>query len=305
MNILDLLQPAQQVLYSSKLNCVSSMDKVLLIDTIPSVKRKYVADMDDFEGHYEASMDDLEALDDCSLHKTDSDSELAEDKTVKKVRSTKLSNTKDKQDNGQRVRTTSTSSSDSCCTENDESASASDSGANANNLDPFRSPEAINTNLLLQPFLIPFQDRRRLSQCREEDEEDVERQTAAAAAAAANAATAAKATVTGTKHKFIVTKTEHLPRQEAENLRNLTHRQNAATIHFPCSSAQQRTPLMDVFFSPQREFNPHMDKRFFDTSLVEIRTNNTSTQSLHKSDEIVDSNVWVPRSQEARVSLGS
>lgn len=281
------------------------MDKVLLIDTIPSVKRKYDADMDDFAGHYEASMDDLEALDDCTLHKTDSDSELTEDKTARKVRTKRLSNTKDKPDNGERVRTTSTSSSDSGCTENDESTSASDAGANANNLDPFRSPEAINT--LLQPFLIPFQDRRRLSQCREEDEEDVERQTAAAAAAAANAAFAAKATVTGTKHKFIVTKTEHLPRQEAENLRNLTPKQNAATIHFPCSSAQQRTPLMGVFFSPQREFNPHMDRRFFDTSLVEIRSNNKSTQSLHKSDEIVDGNVWVPRSQEAgaSVSFGS
>lgn len=279
------------------------MDKDLLIDTTPSVKRKYDDDMDDFEGHYEASMDDLEALDDCSLHKTDSESELTEDKSVKKVCSNKLSNTKDTQDNGQRGRTTSTSSSDSGCTENDETASASDSGANANNLDPFRSPEAINANILLQPFLIPFQERRRLSQCREEDEEDVERQTAAAAAAAATAASAAKATVTGTKHKFIVTKTEHLPRQEAENLRNFTPKQNAATIHFPCSSAQQRTPLMGVFFSPQREFNPHMDKRFFDTSLVEIRSNNKSTQSLHKSDEIVDGNVWVPRSQGAGASV--
>lgn len=94
MNTLNLIQPAQQVLYSSEINYVFSMDKVLLIDTKPSVKRKYDADMDDFEGHYEASMDDLEALDDCTLHKTDSESELTEEKTAKKVRSKKLSNTK-------------------------------------------------------------------------------------------------------------------------------------------------------------------------------------------------------------------
>lgn len=131
---------------------------------------------------------------------------------------------------------------------------------------------------------MPFQERRRLSQCKEEDgDEDGER------------------SVAGAHRKFIVTKTNESnvmpkPRPEAERLRNLTEKTNAATIHFPCSSNTQRQPLAGLF-SSRIAFNPHLDKRFFDSSLVEVRVNATSSQSLNNpaADAVDDNNIWQPR----------
>lgn len=94
---------------------------------------------------------------------------------------------------------------------------------------------------------------------------------------------------TGTRRKFIVTRMDsnELLRPEADNLRNLTAKSNAATISFPCSSASNRKPLSSIF-SSNTSFEPHLDKRFFDTSLVRINTK--STQSLNTSNNSNDSN---------------
>lgn len=303
---------------------------------------------DDFESHFEASMNDLETIDG-TTHRTDSESDTAapppnsESIRLKQQQQQR----KAKEDNGldsasssppsqtatARQRTTSSSSTDSSSDDNQTSMGGG-AGDDGFGNDPFRSPEAIKANMLWQPFLIPFQDRRRLSQCKEEEDED----DAAAIAAAANkpksshgvtnAAAAVQtaindekpAKVPATKHKFIVTKAadeqqqqqhpKHIPREEVDRLKSMTPKQNAATIHFPCSSTQQRTALSSVFFSPQKEFSPHMAKRFFDTSLVEIRSkpsannnnnattttnNRRSTNSLPApSDSLMDTNVWIP-----------
>lgn len=84
------------------------------------------------------------------------------------------------------------------------------------------------------------------------------------------------------RRKFIVTRMDSkvLLRPEAEQLRNLSAKTNAATISFPCSSAINRTPLTSLF-ATNRSFEPHLDKRFFDTSLIRINAN--STQSLNAS----------------------
>lgn len=258
-------------------------------------------------------------------------------------------------------------------------------------LDPFRNHGAdIKHNSALQQFyppflMMPFQERRRLSQCKEEeDEDDLDAGRLSATSPSRRAISSSSGSapvggpvispqhVTGTRHKFIVTKTNAdsphaispnnaaagavpvavpvaqvktaaVPRAEALHLRHMTARQNAATISFPCRSSvyassalsssssagaagsKQRTSVMHAaFFSPQKEFTPHMDKRFFDTSLVEIRTSipgnsvagntathataatsavsavdRSSTQSLNvsASDE-PDGNVWVPRADE-------
>lgn len=98
-----------------------------------------------------------------------------------------------------------------------------------------------------------------------------------------NHATTNNNTVTGTRRKFIVTRMDSnaILRPEAENLRNLTAKSNAATIQFPCSAAiNQRQPLAGIFAS-NASFEPHLDKRFFDTSLVEVRITADSTQSLN------------------------
>lgn len=106
----------------------------------------------------------------------------------------------------------------------------------------------------------------------------------------------------GAKRKFTVTRMDSkvLLRPEAEQLRNFTAKSNAATISFPCSSASNRTPLSSLF-SPTKSFEPHLDKRFFDTSLVRI--NATSMQSLNESNassqdnslNAIDENIWERR----------
>lgn len=251
----------------------------------------------DFEQRIEDSMAHLDVLDELVI-KTDSDLEttkiaLCDFNSICKHPNDLLyqSKTKEiiihKRNKGPSI--------DDSITEGNVISSTITSNAATN---PFRSPEAIIAKLLpWQPFLIPpFQERRRLSQCKEEDEDDSEKN---------QNALSNKTRITGTKHKFIVTKTENIPRREVENLRNMTAKQNAATIHFPCSSTQQRTSLSSVLFSPTREFNPHLDKRYFDTSLVEIRSNSVtnSTTSLNKSNPTINNepnnvNVWVPMAKK-------
>lgn len=226
---------------------------------------------EDFESHFATSMADLELVD-CNV-KLECEPEIGVDKLL-------LSNI----NKDTRGRTTSVSS-DSSTNEMDDELNSS--GIPNPSLNPFRSQEALNVKPVWQPVLIPFQDRRRLSQCKEEDEDDGDKFPIS---------NGNKSKGTRIRHKFIVTKTENIPRLEAHNLKNLTAKQNAATIHFPCSSSTQHRSLMGLF-SPQKEFNPHLDKQFFDTSLVEIRGHNKSSQSLHKTDDIIDANVWIPRSE--------
>lgn len=177
----------------------------------------------------------------------------------------------------------------------------------------------------------PFYERRRLSECLEEDEEEEKTPTNGISAATE---------IAGPKRKFIVTKTleedstiqpkpvsilKKTPsppsaqknlaaskkiRIEAEALRDVPARKNSQTIHFPCHSinAPLRVSAMS-FFSPQGILNPHLDKRYFDTSLVEVRTSQStlvgSTKSLDKSVNVtIDDDVWVKRREAEKVSNG-
>lgn len=86
-------------------------------------------------------------------------------------------------------------------------------------------------------------------------------------------------------------------------LRNSSAKQNSQTIHFPCS-----TPVNNRL-SVQSMFEPHLDKRFFDTSLVEIRSLNDSSQTINEESTLNDSvdgdadDIWVKRSEKVDVSL--
>lgn len=241
---------------------------------------------DDFEKNIEASMNDLETLDQLERH--DSDADIIEDKLI----AWPSNSTKRTSQNSNHVefceRRISASSESSNNSDNEEDTSYRPS----EDVDPFRSPESKNQNILWRPLSIPFQERRRLSQCKEEDEDDSERIQNGSS----------NKTISGTRRKFIVTKTEVCPRPEAEKLRDISAKQNAATIHFPCSSMDQRASLNNVFMV-KNDFNPHLDKRYFDTSLVEIRSINGSTQSLNKSNNITDDTVWVPRKEGHIVSI--
>lgn len=116
---------------------------------------------------------------------------------------------------------------------------------------------------------------------------------------------------TGTKRKFIVTRMDSkvLLRPEAENLRNLSAKSNAATISFPCSSASNQRTSLSGLFAPNASFEPHLDKRFFDTSLVRINANsmqslNTSNDNSDENSFNVDGDIWERRKDvKPRVQL--
>lgn len=237
---------------------------------------------DDFEKNIEDSMNDLECLDHLERH--DSEADIIEDKLIAwPGNSTKRTSqpTNHVEFCERRISASSESSNNS---DNEEESSY----RTTEEVDPFRSPESKNQNILWRPLALPFQERRRLSQCKEEDEDDSER------------GQNGNNTVSGRKHKFIVTKT-NLMRLEAEKLRNISAKHNAATIHFPCSSVDQRASLNSVFM--KNDINPHLDRRYFDTSLVEIRSLNGSTKSLNKSNNVTDDTVWVPRPGVPVVSI--
>ncbi|XP_049278462.1 uncharacterized protein LOC125761414 isoform X1 [Anopheles funestus] len=180
------------------------------------------------------------------------------------------------------------------------------------------------------PIILPFHVRRRLSECREEDEEDEKQQLSSHSPPSATlrsplpipsivigtgSDTAQEAEALGTckpmqddeaeatmprKSRFMVTKTDEQEQQEQHKQQELpspstrlrpetiallpvSASHNSQTIHFPCSgSGSQRTSLRSVF-SPDAvpHLNtPHLDRRFFDTSLVEIRPLTQSRGSL-------------------------
>lgn len=143
------------------------------------------------------------------------------------------------------------------------------------------TPEALNINITYQPIL-PFIGMRRLSECKEEDEEDHHQSTSPKN----NNLTTKE--VAGTTRKFIVTKTQQNvpevvitePRPEAKNLQNMTARMNSRTIHFPCSTPS-RAAIQNIFSPMSNKLTPHLDRKYFDSSMVEIRQ---STKSLDKTD---------------------
>lgn len=188
-----------------------------------------------------------------------------------------------------------------------------------------RNPQNHHVSFPLPPPLPRFGftiERRRLSQCKEEnEEEDPEKNTQKAAASSSSSTNVItsltkdvnlrngngnlkeilKEAVLPVVSRFTVTKAEAVsPRIEAENLRNLTAKQNSHTIHFPCSSAASNRPTAVSLFAP------HLDKQFFDSSLVEIRPV-TSSQTIDDDTSFTDSidaphEVWVKRPEKLPVS---
>lgn len=178
------------------------------------------------------------------------------------------------------------------------------------------------------PF--PFTERRRLSQCREEDEDDEKKDNAKYRSncslnlkseisenikfissqldtsleksgintinksnsdnEALDAEESSKRTVMGAKHKFLVTKAE-TPAPVERALRK--HVNNAHTVHFGTKGAEEQRPSIRSIFTGQ---NLHRDKNYFDSSLIEIRS--TVDGSLASSEDI-----WIKRTEDKPVSL--
>lgn len=100
------------------------------------------------------------------------------------------------------------------------------------------------------------------------------------------------------RHKFVVTKASSISPQIEKELNKLTEKQNSKTVHFPCTAPTR--PVARSIFGP---LSPHLDKRFFDSSLVEIRQKNfgdsAGTLDGWKSDQdvAVMDDVWIKRDQ--------
>lgn len=167
--------------------------------------------------------------------------------------------------------------------------------------------EAVNIKTAFPPIL-PFVAKRRLSECKEEEEEDQ--------------FTPPKSSFTskeiaGTTRKFIVTKTEQIipipevvvsepqsphpqARPEAVNLRNMTAKMNSQTIHFPCSTPS-RAAIQNIFSPVCGKMTPHLDSRFFDSSMVEIRQSTNSVDKVDGDDSVSSSNNDIGPEQKANL----
>ncbi|PZC80439.1 hypothetical protein B5X24_HaOG214741 [Helicoverpa armigera] len=181
------------------------------------------------------------------------------------------------------------------------------------------------------PF--PFPERRRLSQCREEDEDDekkdcdllfspvrseakpqnitrsnrnnianknittgTEDQNANVVSGSASADNHVaddqeppKRTVMGARHKFLVTTTEPPTAPPAVERALRTHVHNAHTVHFGTKGAEELRPNVRSIFAGQ---NLHLDKHYFDSSLIEIRS--TVDDDVPASSE----DIWVKRTED-------
>ncbi|KAG5679544.1 hypothetical protein PVAND_009104 [Polypedilum vanderplanki] len=94
-------------------------------------------------------------------------------------------------------------------------------------------------------------------------------------------------------------------RYEANALKFVPAEKNSHTIHFPCSNDRAN---VKNFFSPQGILSPRIDKRFFDTSLVEIRTSQNqlanSTKSLDDGGSCQpNSDIWIKRNDSKKSNI--
>ncbi|XP_044730606.1 uncharacterized protein LOC123293765 isoform X2 [Chrysoperla carnea] len=184
---------------------------------------------------------------------------------------------------------------------------------------------ALPSRNLCSPFNY---DRRRLSECREEDEDEEQKDSqnhqppptpgnsAATTSgsekslsdASSNASKqsmdktpqvpqtqVSEKILTGPKHKFIVTKTQ-TQTQIAQALRRRPYNQ-AYTVHFPTTSDTYRPSVQGIFNRASPLPSPHLDKRFFDQSLIEMKSQASSTSTLDDSS-IIDE-VWVKRTGDS------
>lgn len=105
------------------------------------------------------------------------------------------------------------------------------------------------------------------------------------------------------KGKFTITKTKAAEtpeinklRKEAINLKEASVATNAHTITFPCGS-DKYSSIKGLFDGNIKDFTPHLDKKYFDTSLVEIRHDPESNNSLIERKSFVGGldEVWIKR----------
>lgn len=150
---------------------------------------------------------------------------------------------------------------------------------------------------------------RRLSQCREEDEEDDKRELKEPVPSNYNISGSDKSlsdtssgsktsvidTVSGPTHKFVITKTKQ-PSEAAKIFASRKQYRQANTVHGIPSQDASRTSVYSIFKS---SFQPHYDSRFFDSSLIEMKSENSSGSNIDFSGSADD--IWVKRSATGEI----
>lgn len=152
---------------------------------------------------------------------------------------------------------------------------------------------------------------RRLSQCREEDEDEEKRELKEPVPSSSNMSTisgsdkslsesssGSKAsvidTVTGPTHKFVITRArqpkERQPSEVAKEFaRSSREYRQSNTVNFPPTETK-RPSVYNVFRSPIQ--SPHYDHRFFDSSLIEMKSQTSSSSTI---DYGSTEDIWVRR----------
>lgn len=152
---------------------------------------------------------------------------------------------------------------------------------------------------------------RRLSQCREEDEEEdkkdlikepvpsssnistISGSDKSLSESSSGSKTSVIDTVSGPTHKFVITKTKQ-PRDLCKNIVRNYHPAN--TVNYPPTDPKKPS-VYSIFRSPLQ--SPHYDHRFFDSSLIEMKSQTSSSSTLECGSA---EDIWVKRADLKRVS---
>lgn len=150
---------------------------------------------------------------------------------------------------------------------------------------------------------------RRLSQCREEDEEEEKKEHVPSSDMAtisgsdkslsessSGSKTSVIDTVSGPTHKFVVTKTKQ-PSEAAKLFAKKKEYKQANTVHFPTSDSRTRPSVYSIFSKASSLSSPHYDSRYFDSSLIEMRSPTSSSSTLDCGS---NEDIWVRRTTDSK-----
>lgn len=152
---------------------------------------------------------------------------------------------------------------------------------------------------------------RRLSQCREEDEEEDRKEHVPSSdmssiisgsdkslseSSSSDSKTSVIDTVSGPTHKFVITKTKQ-PSDAANNfVKKTKNYQPAKTVHFPTESDKSR-PSVYTIFGKGSLSSPHYDSRFFDSTLIEMRSQTSSSSTIECGST---EDIWIKRVPDSK-----
>lgn len=153
---------------------------------------------------------------------------------------------------------------------------------------------------------------RRLSQCREEDEDEEKKEVPSSdlttisgsdkslSESSSSSKTSVVDTVNGPTHKFVVTKTKtkQQPGEMAKVFAKKTREyQPANTVHFPTESKSSRPSVYSIFNKTASLSSPHYDSRYFDSSLIEMKSENSSSSTIDCGST---EDIWVKRVPDSK-----